>query len=142
MYKELAIASEEVECELDKYLDSVKTGRPLFVKQGDKYVVAINIELMKQLVNDVSFKVTVDREVDGSFILLVEGYDVIATRRTLEEATQAVINDLREYVQDYFNEVEIWSKDKQRASQLKELLFILVTVSDEELKRHFTFNER
>lgn len=141
MYKQLAVSSEEVSKNVDKYLDDVSGGRPVFIKHRDKYTVALGLGVVKQLVTDVTFRVEVTREVDDSYILTTDGFDIIATGKTLEEAQQDLVEEFRGYVQDYFEEVEIWSKDKHRASQLKELVFILITESDEELMSHFVYSK-
>lgn len=137
MYKQLAVSSEEVSKNIDKYLDKVSGGRPIFIKHRDKYAVALELGLMKQLVEEVTFRIKVEREVDESYILTADGFDMIATGQTLEEAQQELAEELGEYAKDYFDEVEVWSKDKHRASQIKEMVFILLTEDDEELKSHF-----
>lgn len=141
MYKQLAVSSEQVSKSLDKYLDAVNRGRPLFIKHGDKYAVALELDLVKRLVADVTFSVEVTREVDDSYILTSEGFDMIATGQTLEEAEQQLAEELSEYAQDYFAEVDVWSRDKHRASQIRELLCILVTNSEKELVGHFTYDD-
>ena len=39
MYKQFAVSSEEVSKNIDKYLDVVSGGRPIFIKHKDNYVL-------------------------------------------------------------------------------------------------------
>lgn len=122
MYRQLAVESEEVSKSFDEYFDSVSGGKPLFIKHGEKYAVALELGLMKQLVDDVTFNIEEFTEDDGSITLSLVDFDTVVNGKTKDEATKLLIKDLRGYVQDYFEEPEVWGQDEHRASQIKEMV--------------------
>lgn len=61
-------------------------------------------------------------EDDGSITLSLQDFDIVVNEDNFEKAIKSVINELKEYVEDYLIEPEYWSTDKERKSQVQFLL--------------------
>lgn len=133
----LAVSSTEARRDFGSVIDTIVRFKPVVIKRSRDYFMGISIEDMRCLVKDVTFTVEMLTEEDGSITLSLVDFDTVVNGKTKEEATELLIADLREYVQEYFEEPEVWSQDKHRRSQMKELIKVLVTESNSDLKECF-----
>lgn len=133
----LAVNATDVRKDFGRWIDTIVRKRPVIVKRSRDYFFGISLEAMKELVKDVEFTVLMDTEDNGDVVLVLKDFGIVESGTTYEEALQNVIDELREYTKQYFDEIEIWGRDAHRRTQLKELMKIICTESDNELKGCF-----
>ena len=61
-------------------------------------------------------------EDDNSVTLSLDNFDIVVNGKNVNEAKKLLIEDLREYVEDYMSEPEYWSKDINRKKQVEYLV--------------------
>lgn len=137
----LAVSATEVRREWGGYIDTIVREKPIFVKRSRDYFACMNIDTLRELTKNITFELEFDYEETGEAIATLKGYDFVSIGRTEEEAVRNLIGDFREYVKDYFDEIEVWSRDKHRAGQIVELLKVCVS-TDEELIGSFICHQQ
>ncbi|URZ06786.1 hypothetical protein [Clostridium felsineum] len=90
----------------------------------------------KKELESVKFDYICFKEDDGSYTLSMEDIDIVVNEDNKNKALDSLIDELREYSENYSNELEYWYSDPNRQSHCKYVLKTLIS-SDEELKRDF-----
>lgn len=128
------IKSTEMRKEFSFYIDEIVRRKPVFVKRSRDLFMGISFEMMKDLVSDIAFTATMFVESDGSFTLSLNEYDIVVNGKNQEEALNRLVNDLREYSEEYYDQIEFWYNDPQRRSHFKGIIKVLLTDDDQQLK--------
>lgn len=100
------------------------------VKQQD-FIMKLRKEL-----EDVKFNYETFSENDGSYTFSLKDVDIVVNGRTYNETLNLLIEDLREYCQDYCDDLDYWYSDENRRSHIKYILKVLIYTNDE-LKKDF-----
>lgn len=58
-------------------------------------------------------------ENDQSVTLSLQDFDIVVNEDNFEKAIKSVINELKEYVNDYLSEPEYWCTDKERKREVE-----------------------
>ena len=93
------------------------------------------MKLRKELEN-VKFNYETFSENDGSYTFSLKDIDIVVNGQTYNETLNLLIEDLREYCQDYCDDLDYWYSDKNRRSHIKYILKVLIYTNDE-LKKDF-----
>lgn len=128
-----AINSTEVRKEFGGYIDIIIRKKPVFIKRSRDYIMGISIDMAKELVKDIKFEFEKYIENDGSVTLSFVDFDFVVNGSDFEKAICLLIKDLREYAEEYYNDIEYWSTDVNRKNHLPSILKVLMT-DDEELR--------
>lgn len=134
VFKMLAVNSTDVRKDFGRYIDEIVRNRPIFIKRSRDYFMGISIDMAKELVKDVVFTADKYIEGDGSITLSLHDFDIAVNEENEDLAVDSLINDLREYALEYYEDIEFWRSDINRRKQLKKILKVLLTDNNEELK--------
>lgn len=128
------IKSTEMRKEFSFYIDEIVRRKPVFVKRSRDMFLGISYEMMKNLVSDIGFTALMYPENDGSITLSLNEYDIVVNGKDHEEALNNLVSDLREYAEEYYDQIEFWYHDPQRKNQFKGIIKVLLTDDDQQLK--------
>lgn len=137
MFSLLAVNSTDVRKDFGGYIDKIVRTKPIFIKRSRDYFMGISIEMAKELVNDVTFTVSKYIEEDNSITLALEDFDLVVNEESDEQAIDSLLQDLKEYALEYYEDIEFWASDLNRRKQMKSVLKVLLTEDDNELKESF-----
>ena len=73
-------------------------------------------------------------EDDNSITLSLQDFDIVVNEDNFEKAIFSIINELREYVEDYFDEPEYWSVDKERKQEVEYLYKLFRDFKSDEIR--------
>lgn len=130
----LAVNATDVRKEFGNYIDTIVRTKPIFIKRSRDYIMGISVDMIKELVRDVEFTVEEFREDDGSTTLSMAEFGIVVNAENFEEANELILNDLREYALEYYEDPLFWGSDLKRKAQFKKILKVLVTEDEKELK--------
>ena len=133
----LAINATDMRKDFGRYIDEIVRTKPIFVKRSRDYFMGISIEMAKELVKEVTFNVDKYIEEDNSVTLSLNGFDLVVNEKNETTAINLLIKDLREYALEYYEDIEFWASDINRKNQMKDIIKILLTNDDDELKESF-----
>ena len=128
------IKSTEMRKEFSFYIDEIVRRKPVFVKRSRDMFLGISFEMMKNLVSDVGFTAVMYVESDDSITLSLDEFDIIVNGKDQEEALNKLVNDLKEYAEEYYDQIEFWYNDPQRRGHFKGVIKVLLTDDDQQLK--------
>ena len=134
MYKMYVINSTDMRKDFGKHIDTIVRNKPLFIKRSRDYFMGISIEMAKELVKDTKFTATKFIESDNTITLSLEDFDIVVNEDTEDQAIKSLIKDLKDYANDYYEEIEFWSSDPNRKKQIKSILKVLLSEDDNDLK--------
>lgn len=130
----LTMNASDVRKDWSKVLDSVIRRRPAFIKRTHDHMVLSSAELISNLVSDVKFNASRYDESDGSVTLSLEAMDIVSNGKDLEAAKKALVSDIVEYAEEYYNEFERYSHAPNRKSHLPYVMKALTAETPEELE--------
>ena len=129
-----SVNATDMRKDFGKYIDEIVRTKPVMVKRSRDYFLGISVDMMLELVEDVVFRAETFLEDDGSVTLSLVDYDLVVNGKDREDALTAMVTDLREYAQEYYDNIHFWSSDLLRRKQIKGILKVLLTEKDEALK--------
>ncbi len=91
--------------------------------------------MTKELVKDIVFIAHKFIEDDKSITLSLDGFDLVVNEKNESTAINSLIEDLKEYAFEYYEDIDFWASDINRRGQLKYILKVLLTDNDEEIKK-------
>lgn len=127
----LAINATEVRKDWGNYIDTIVRDKPIFVKRSRDYFACMDIDTLKSLVSNIKFNAEYEYDEDSKVVMFIDGFDCVVTGDDIDDAKAKLIEDLREYAQQYFEDAQTWNTDKKRAGQINELLKIVVCTDAE-----------
>ncbi len=86
-----------------------------------------------EMMKDMKFSVSLFQEDDGSFTGTLEELDLIENAPSKEGCLNSLLQAMKEYAQDFYNEFSLWSSAPNRKSHIPYVLKILSS-SDRQLK--------
>lgn len=96
--------------------------------------MGISLNMARELVKDVVFTADKYIEDDYSVTLSLHDFDIVMNDSDESSALDSLIEDLKEYALEFYEDIEYWSSDINRRKQLPKILKILLTNDNEELK--------
>lgn len=128
----LAINATDMRKDFGRYIDEIVRTKPIFVKRSKYYFMGISIEMAKDLVKEVTFNVEKYIEEDNSVTLSLNEFDLVVNEKNETTAISLLIDDLREYALEYYEDIEFWASDINRKNQMKHIIKILLTNDDDD----------
>jgi len=129
-----SINATDVRKDFGKYIDEIVRTKPIMVKRSRDYFLGISVEMMLELVDDEVFSAITFSEEDGSVTLALDNYDLVVNGTDQESALDEMVAELREYAEEYYDNIRFWSSDTLRKKQIKGILKVLLTENNETLK--------
>lgn len=132
--KDYCINASEVRKNWSTTIDSVVHNRPAFINRTHDYVALLDSQLLAEVLRDYKYRVTLEKEEDGSITGYVNDLQLVENAPTKEECLKAVAEGMKDYAIDYYSEFNYWSKAPNRVAHIPYVLKILVS-SDEMILR-------
>ena len=95
-------------------------------------IAIVSSKLLKLFLESLTFTVSFIQEDDGSFTGSVEELDLFANAPSKDECLTLLLDDMKEYAQDFYNDFQFWSSAPNRKKHIPYVLKIL-SESDEKL---------
>jgi len=130
----LAVNATDVRKDFGRYIDEIVRVKPIFIKRSRDYFMGISLNMATELVKDVVFTADKYIEDDYSVTLSLHDFDIVMNDSDESSALDSLIEDLKEYALEFYEDIEYWSSDINRRKQLPKILKILLTNDNEELK--------
>ncbi|HHY64947.1 MAG TPA: hypothetical protein GX501_07850 [Clostridiaceae bacterium] len=130
----LAVNATDVRKDFGRYIDEIVRVKPIFIKRSRDYFMGISLNMARELVKDVVFTADKYIEDDYSVTLSLHDFDIVMNDSDESSALDSLIEDLKEYALEFYEDIEYWSSDINRRKQLPKILKILLTNDNEELK--------
>ena len=134
VYEMLAVNATDVRKDFGRYIDEIVRVKPIFIKRSRDYFMGISLNMARELVKDVVFTADKYIEDDYSVTLSLHDFDIVMNDSDESSALDSLIEDLKEYALEFYEDIEYWSSDINRRKQLPKILKILLTNDNEELK--------
>ena len=129
-----ALCSSDVRKEWSSVIDSVVREKPAFIKRTRDYLMLCTTDMISQLVSSLTFSAKQYVEDDGSITLLLEELDLAANGADFAQAKAALVNDIIEYAEEYYQEYETYSKSLNRKAHIPYIMKALTAKSPKELE--------
>ena len=130
----LTIPSSEVRKEWSSVMDTVIREKPVFIKRTRDSMMLSATETIWQLISGVKFTADMYREADGSVTLSARDMDIIVNGADEAAARKALVRDITEYAEEYYQEFERYYYAPNRRAHLPYVIKALVAQSPEELE--------
>lgn len=117
----------ELETISKNYID-----KPVFVRRSDDDIMMLSTNMLHDSLRHLKFTVSLFEEEDGSFTGTLEELDLIENAYSKKDCIASLIEAMKEYAQDFYNEFSLWSSAPNRKDHVPYVLKIL-SGSDNEL---------
>ncbi len=111
-----------MESAISKRINIPKFSNKLHIKNFNSCIKNCSLNCIKYLEND------------GSTTLSLQDFDIVVNEDNFENAIKSIINELKEYVEDYMNESEYWCRDKERKQEVDFLYKLFKKFNDDEIR--------
>ena len=95
-------------------------------------IAIVSSKLLTLFLESLTFTVSFIQEDDGSFTGSIEELDLFDNATSKDECLTILLDDMKEYAQDFYNDFQFWSSAPNRKKHIPYVLKILLA-SDEEL---------
>lgn len=79
-------------------------------------------------------------EMDGTYTLIYDYLGLLTNQDTLQEAIEDIIDQAKEYAQDYLENIDVFQRDVERIDHLPLLLSIAKANNDSDIKKLLGLN--
>ncbi|NMA68022.1 MAG: exoribonuclease R [Desulfitobacterium sp.] len=108
---------------------------PAIIKRKNTEEVALlRVDLLQMILEDYKLIPEVLQEDDGSITLALDVLEIYVNNSTLELATKDLVEDLKEYAQDYSNRPQLFLHAPNRAHHFPYVLRIMLCENDDEIR--------
>ncbi len=90
----------------------------------------ITARMLQVFLETLSFNASFVTEDDGSVTGEIEELDLFANAETKSECLMILLEDMKEYAQDFYREFDFWSSAPNRKQHIPYVLKILLTPDD------------
>ena len=97
--------------------------KPVFVRNSRENI--ISTEMLRIFFETLKFNVSLFEEEDGSFTGTLEELDLIENAPSKEDCLNYLLEAMKEYAQDFYNEFSQWSSAPNRKTHIPYVLKIL-----------------
>lgn len=130
----LTIPSSDVRKEWSSVMDTVIREKPVFIKRTRDHMMLSDTGTIWQLISGVKFIADMYREDDGSVTLSARDMDIAVNGADEAAARRALVRDITEYAEEYYQDFERYSAAPNRQGHLPYVIKALVARSPEELE--------
>ena len=117
--------------------------KPVIVRRKQKeQVLLMRIDLQKVLLEEFKLKPKKLTENDGSITLALDEIELYVNADTTEKAVEELIQDIKNYAQDYIQRPQLFLNAPNRRSHFPYILRVLLCDNDDEIKSLSQSNTR
>lgn len=117
------------------YNEVFNSYKPMIIKRKQaEEVLLLRTDLQKMLLSKFTLKPEILHEEDGSVTLALDILEMYVNNETLEKARIDLIQDLKNYAQDYIDRSQLFLNAPNRRSHFPYVLRILLCDNDEEIR--------
>jgi antitoxin YefM len=121
----LTVNATDVRRDWGEFIDSIVREKPKVIKRSRDYIVAMSLEMLKEILAVEKMNVRMLPEDDGSVSAVIEELDLVANAPDEEQVLQLLALEAIEYAEDYYKEFEYWHSASNRKQHLPYILAIL-----------------
>ncbi len=131
------INATEVRKDWGGFIDSIVRDKPQVIKRSRDYIVAISLDMLKEMLSLEKLTITLMNEEDQTVTAVIEELDLMANAQTKDEVIRTLALDAIEYAEDFYREFEYWHSAPNRKAHLPYVMAILAREPDEIIKELF-----
>lgn len=125
----------DVRKEWGKFIDTVVHEKPSLVKRNRDHFLALSIKHTKALLSNLTFNANIMKEADGSITATLDNIDLVVNRPNEESAMKALVDELIEYTNDYFENFSLYFNSTNRQAHFPYVLMVGVQDNSEDVAR-------
>ena len=130
----IAINSAQVRQEWSQVMDTAIRKKPVFVKRTRDYMMLADTGLIEKLLENVKFPADEYIEDDGSVTLSLRDMDIAVNGADEAAARRALVADIIEYAEEYYDNFELYSSAPNRSAHLPCVIKALTARDPKELE--------
>ena len=123
----ISLNSSEVRKSWSSVIDSVVRDKPVFIQRTHDNVTMISTKMLQSFLAPLTFTVAFVTEDDGSVTASLEDLDIFVNASSKDDCMKLLLDDMKEYAQDFYNEFNFWSSAPNRKKHIPYVLKILST---------------
>jgi hypothetical protein len=117
------------------YNEVFNSYKPVIIKRKQaEEVLVLRTDLQKMLLSNFTLKPEILHEEDGSVTLALDILEIYVNGDTLEKAIIELVQDLKNYAQDFIDRSQLFMNAPNRKSHFPYVLRILLCENDEEIR--------
>ncbi len=117
------------------YNEVFNSYKPMIIKRKQaEEVLMLRTDLQKMLLSNFTLKPEILHEEDGSITLALDTLEMYVNAETPEKAIVDLIQDLKNYAQDYIDRSQLFLNAPNRRPHFPYVLRILLCENDEEIR--------
>ncbi|MDD2534338.1 MAG: hypothetical protein PHC86_06535 [Eubacteriales bacterium] len=121
----LTLNATEVRKDFSEFIDSVVHEKPRIIKRSRDYVVAMNLELLKEILSIEKMVIVIQQESDGSITGVCDVLGLMTNAKTQEQVLKDLAREAVEYADDYYQDFAYWHAAPNRKHHLPYVFAIL-----------------
>jgi antitoxin YefM len=133
----LTVNATDVRKDWGEFIDSIVREKPKVIKRSRDYIVAISLEMLREILVLEKMNIKILPEDDGSVSAVIEELDLMANAQSEEQVIQELADDAVEYANDYYNDFSYWYSAPNRKKHLPYVLAILAREPQDVAKELF-----
>lgn len=120
-----------------EFIDSVIRDKPKIIKRSRDRIIAMNFEMMQELLGNLKLTVTLLEEDDGSISGVIEELNLMANAGNEETLLDVLALDALLYADDYYREFSYWHSAPNRIAHLPLIMAIISKEDTDGVKELF-----
>ncbi len=117
------------------YNEVFNSYKPVIIKRKQaEEVLVLRADLQKMLLSKFTLKPEILHEDDGSVTVALDILEMYVNGETLDKAITDLVQDLKNYAQDYIDRSQLFLNAPNRRSHFPYVLRILLCENDEEIR--------
>ena len=107
------------------FIDSIVRDKPKLIKRSRDYIVAMSLEMLREILLVDKMHVQFMPESDGTVSAVIDELDLTANAPDEEQVLETLAQDAFEYANDYYADFSYWHSAANRREHLPYILAIL-----------------
>ena len=121
----LTTSATDVRKDWGGFIDSVVREKPRMIKRSRDYILAISIDMLRDILKSEKMHILLFNEEDGSVTAVIDELDLTANAPNEEQVIQQLADDAIEYANEYYDQFSYWHSAPNRRQHLAFVLAIL-----------------
>lgn len=128
------INASDVRKDWGRFIDNTVRLKPQFIKRSRDSIVALNIDMFKDVLSAYLLTAKLFIEKDGSTTASLDQIDLMVNGLDANDALNRLAVDLIEYAEDFYENYEYWSHAPNRKAHIPYILSVLIQRNIEEVR--------
>ena len=124
-------SASDVRKEWSSTIDTAVRERPVFFQRTRDNLVLLDISTLRLAFESLRFELVFYPEENGSVTCVETHLDLVENAASREDCITQMIEAMRDYANDYYNEFSLWSKAPNRKGHIPYVLKILSSTEAE-----------